>query len=1144
MSPSLRGHYPVVMTARNLLLPGIVAAAGLALLLWWWSGDGAAAPPAIAGGETAEAATEPVDRSPGLERADVSRGATFVLRGRVRGRKGVSLDGARVRVWRGSATDRRAVMASAMAAWIDRDRQGDLVLPTRGRVLGEVAVDADGSFAVRGLGERHVRVTLDHDYYALPDPVPVHVALESSEHDVGVLEPFLGGRVVGRVRGASLPKGGEVLLVAEMRLTDWLVRPELLIALGLRSGRRVTTLDDADEFEFRAVWPSPQARVALRDGVGFAADGPFEIVAGETREVELEFVEGEVLTVLVRESETNEPIVGARVRARAVADDGVFGRAALTVSGTTGASGQCVLRGLAPAPHDVSVSAVGYFGESVETEVPLPGGDVIEFALETGGIIEGIVVDANGDPIEDAGVTWHESMSVPIIGDVGAFLGEELMSVPAMMSEYRSGPDGRFRLAGIPPGTETVTLAAEHAEWTGGLTLSVPVGSRQARITLRAPARILGRVVDADTREPLPDFAVETRVPLALFVDRPSRGIAVADSEDGAFEIPRVSPGRMVLHVVAPGYAPLEKRVRAKAGADVDVGVLELGRGVTVRGFVRDTDGNPVVDAKVRRKVRGVGDNALFAALLSGPAERTDEEGRFELACESPGAFSLIAHAEGFARGESERIRAKVGDVIEDVEVRLDSGGRVEGRLLLPDGDTGSHWAVIPENHAYGASRLVTPDEDGSFVIESLDPGRYNVSALDLDGAPALVDRFADGRDLAGVVRDMVGKVTLQICTVRAGETSEVILDVRRRGSGGNTVVGRVTLGGRPLDEGWVEMRQLDGARGALPMGLVDNGRFRVGGVRAGRYTLQIRRGILMAQVGRPQTVEIRAGQRNELKIDLPGGRIRGRVVHDATGEPLPGAVVKVLSDSRPGGADPVDFGFEVTDKQGAFTFVGLTEGVYTVLADEHMSPSGGSRSGGRLGDLRLGADEELAGLVLRARPAAGISVSVANASGEAIARAIVVAVDRDGKSIGTLPLGFTNEKGEAHLAGLPPGDTRIVARLDGYAPGFSDVAYASSGNDAKCAVVLRRGARVVVEVFDENGKRCPDAAVSVRPKDGPWISAGLLSAKPSADGGIDLGPLEPGECEFSVVHARAGAFTVRRSVPDGGPARIELRRE
>ena len=233
----------------------------------------------------------------------------------------------------------------------------------------------------------------------------------------------------------------------------------------------------------------------------------------------------------------------------------------------------------------------------------------------------------------------------------------------------------------------------------------------------------------------------------------------------------------------------------------------------------------------------------------------------------------------------------------------------------------------------------------------------------------------------------------------------------------------------------------------------------------------------------------VEASERVEVAFELPGGKILGRVVHADSGQPLAGAVVRIASETAVGGADPSEFGFEVTGERGEFRFFGLEAGTYTIIADEHLTTGASARSGGRLEGVQLAEGEVRTGLELRARAAAGMSVLVTDEHGAPLERVMLMATDRAGKPIGTLPLAFSDASGRAHLAGLPAGDVRVVASRDDLAPGYSGAVHVSPGADARCTVVLAAGTAACVAIVDQSGRRFPDAGRvdTLDPRDGGW---------------------------------------------------------
>jgi hypothetical protein len=268
---------------------------------------------------------------------------------------------------------------------------------------------------------------------------------------------------------------------------------------------------------------------------------------------------------------------------------------------------------------------------------------------------------------------------------------------------------------------------------------------------------------------------------------------------------------------------------------------------------------------------------------------------------------------------------------------------------------------------------------------------------------------------------------------------------------------------------------------------------------------------------------------------------IRGRVVDDRTGEPLPSALVRIHAD-RPGRVDHLsDFGYAITGADGGFTFQGLQEGSYALVADDQLVPSGAERIGGRVDGIRVAAGEPPSDVVLRARRAAGLVVRVTDELGAPLSRALVFAVDAVGKPFGALPVAFTGDDGKALLAGLPTGSMRVLARAAGFAPGFSGEHRAVAGLEDAAEVMLQRGTRVVATVRDGEGRALEPVLISARRAGEPWIGAAVLGRKRTAGGEHDLGALRPGSWEFAITDALGRTTTVEREIAGGSRVALVL---
>jgi murein DD-endopeptidase MepM/ murein hydrolase activator NlpD len=103
-------------------------------------------------------------------------------------------------------------------------------------------------------------------------------------------------------------------------------------------------------------------------------------------------------------------------------------------------------------------------------------------------------------------------------------------------------------------------------------------------------------------------------------------------SAQGTVELRALMPGEWTLQARAPGYAADQQVVTVRAARVLQDAVLELSRGVTLEGVVRDRYGRRVGDARV---------------WIGGATTRSDRDGNFRLLDARPGAGWLEAEHEG-----------------------------------------------------------------------------------------------------------------------------------------------------------------------------------------------------------------------------------------------------------------------------------------------------------------------------------------------------------------------------------------------------------------------------------------------------------------------------------------------------------------
>ncbi|MCD6361270.1 MAG: carboxypeptidase regulatory-like domain-containing protein, partial [Armatimonadetes bacterium] len=627
---------------------------------------------------------------------------------------------------------------------------------------------------------------------------------------------------------------------------------------------------------------------------------------------------------------------------------------------TTDANGRFMLdKIISGAPGHVVVQAESL---APQARAATPGRDEampwLDFVMEPGHTARGRVIDWEGKPIAGARVT---PMAVLPGGPGG-------ISVSQTTGTDR---DGAFLLASLPADGVTVDVSFNGRTVANNVPLKI---DDVTTIVLQPPGVIRGRVVDADTGEPVTSFRVQ--------VDYTRMGRA--EGEVGPLEIPEgwYGSGREIhspagefeigdltrnagyaLTVSAEGYGPTRvKKVLAAPRDDPKWPVvIKLGQGVTIAGIVTDPDGGPIEGAEVLLINSRLSYNGVDLSALDRLAQRagavqttmTDAQGSFEFAGLSEDErFAVVVDHGDFAIYCAPRASAD-----EALDVRLEEPGSLVGSAAGL-GDIPLAGAAV---HVTGSgvtwSRLDVR-ADGSFEVTRLPGGTYRASLLSRAGAS-----------------DYLRPRRTETVTVKGGEQTR--LDFAA--AGGVTVSGRVLLRGEPLANASVSLRWTSPAGAASASDVTGaDGEFHLYAVPPGERYLSCHQFQETLQRSRSAHVWVTVAD-SDITQDLivPDGSIAG-VLTNAAGTPIAGARVSAVRLQRPeveeqrrlravppyeqqkarfsagalrfgagselttmralGGPPPWRGGI-ATDESGGYLLGNLEEGDYLVLARKQWGP-------------------------------------------------------------------------------------------------------------------------------------------------------------------------------------------------------------
>ncbi|MFN0008973.1 MAG: carboxypeptidase regulatory-like domain-containing protein [Planctomycetota bacterium] len=222
----------------------------------------------------------------------------------------------------------------------------------------------------------------------------------------------------------------------------------------------------------------------------------------------------------------------------------------------------------------------------------------------------------------------------------------------------------------------------------------------------------------------------------------------VFSAPSGRFELSGLTAGEWELTASEIGFAKsLPYRVQLSAGGSVEDVRLELRRPGGIAGRVLGVDGKPAVYAVVRVFSDQPGEVLLARTeFLAGRSMTTDKAGDFEIENLMPGTYRIEVDWSDPANG-GEACRSAIplaeGVRVEGVVIRIERPGRIEGRVMDPDGRPAFEARVVLKDAATGIARpqAAHTEESGEFSFERVPPGEFVVEVRGEEPA-----RFGEAR--------------------------------------------------------------------------------------------------------------------------------------------------------------------------------------------------------------------------------------------------------------------------------------------------------------------------------------------------------------------------------------------------------------
>jgi RNA polymerase sigma factor (sigma-70 family) len=468
---------------------------------------------------------------------------------------------------------------------------------------------------------------------------------------------------------------------------------------------------------------------------------------GFTTEVRIDLPRSREVLGTVRDADGGAPIVGARVSFR-------DGKSPVREVATD-AAGAFLVTGLSLEDLQVACRAPGHLPLARSERVP-SGVHRVELTLRRAARLAGTVVDAiTGEPVTRFAIDVRPASAGTRPDEAGD--GKGKAGSTGRSGEQIDHAQGHW-IAGDGAMSEgfvaDVTVRADGyaPSVARGLVARVEADPADHVTRLSVGAKLRGLVVSADGE------------PLAKARVRVGDGRRIGTSADGTFALEHAPHGHSEVTIEHGDWGVSRHALQIPADASAWQQTFRLPRQATLRGIVRDADGQPVPGARVRL-------TAVDAGPLTGRQwdDAADERGRCVFRGLPPGTYRIAKVATD---GKAVETLARFVELVGDADCAIDLAGDPEttgslrGTLTTPDGTPGEIWLRLEplgddENTPLARRRNArwVRTRDGVIAVPELTIGRYRIEA----------SRFDD--DLRG---------SLEI-DVQPGDNAPVRIDLRAR---------------------------------------------------------------------------------------------------------------------------------------------------------------------------------------------------------------------------------------------------------------------------------------------------------------------------------------------------------------------------
>lgn len=358
--------------------------------------------------------------------------------------------------------------------------------------------------------------------------------------------------------------------------------------------------------------------------------------------------------------------------------------------------------------HTLIADHPDYAPASAQVSVQAGKSDTVNMNLTEGKTVSGKVVNEAGNPVSGASVSAYTRIA------------NDSVSRRALTDR-----SGQFEIWGLADGEARIYVS--HRSYATSSNIQAQSGRNDVEVVLYPAMFLTGRVYDAETNNPLNDYTIFVSTSSILS----SNSLRVSKLPEGRFKsASSYAPGtKLILTGTSPEYA--WKMVQgitidsiAQEGID-----FPLSKGEILKGLVVNTEGLPVINAKVQELLPGERFSSMsrLAFLKDG---RTDDMGAFTFENVSREGLDIWISHQDYT---DLRLTVTPKGVDNPIKFQMERGQSISGQIIREGKPAvGLSVSARPKESTQLISRrpLDTTDKEGKYKLEHLPPGTYIITLM------------------------------------------------------------------------------------------------------------------------------------------------------------------------------------------------------------------------------------------------------------------------------------------------------------------------------------------------------------------------------------------------------------------------------